>query len=165
MQQKIVISRNGSVLKIERVWLDRGFYFIVFFAIAWNAILISSFSLNIFYRDDNQNAQVLFLVALVVGIFLIYQVCAEKLNRTILSVSGGELEIHHRPLPWFGAKSLSLSSIDHFEVEEENTEGRISFHLNAVLKDDSKEKLMRPFSLQVDAANIESELNYQLLRC
>jgi hypothetical protein len=113
-----------------------------------------------------QNADLIMLVFPVlhvaIGVSLTYYTLAGFYNRTFISVGRGSLRIEHRPIPWFGNRTLQASEIAQLYTEQITTSGkngpRISYQLNAVSQENRKIKLLTGMDSPDSARFIERQV-------
>ena len=102
-----------------------------------------------------------------VGIGMAYYTLAGLLNQTTIQVKGGELTIHHYPLPWWGNKRIQALDIEQIYSKEKvsrSKEGRVSYtyEVYAILNNSTKEKLVGGLKEQELAFYIEQTLEKYL---
>ena len=97
-----------------------------------------------------------------IGVALTYYTLAGFYNRTLISVGRGTLGIEHRPILWFGNRTLQASEISQLYTEQITTRGkngpRISYQLSAVSQDSRKIKLLTGLESPDSARFIERQV-------
>ena len=110
------------------------------FAIAWNGFLIN------WYRMTGSIPMLMF-GHVAAGVAVGYLALANLFNTTRIDVDARTVKIRHFPLPWYPAPTLEANDIEQIYVVEkfsEDKHGNRNFHynVNAVLRDNSKKKLL-----------------------
>jgi hypothetical protein len=98
----------------------------------------------------------------IIGIATTYYTLAGFLNRTIVKIGNGRLEIWHYPLPWWGEKRLRTSDVEQFYCKKNvssSSDGTTwSYEVYAMLHHGLREKLVTGLNEPEQALYIEQEL-------
>jgi hypothetical protein len=127
----------------------------------WDGFLIFWYSMAF-----TQNADLMMLIFPVlhvaVGFSLTYYTLAGIYNRTFISVGRGTVSIEHRPIPWFGNRTLQASEISQLYTEQITTRGkngpRVSYQLSVVSQENKKIKLLTGLDTPDAARYIERQV-------
>jgi hypothetical protein len=106
----------------------------------------------------------LLVLSVLVGVGAIYCLGISILNNTIFSVDRSQILIQHKPIPWFGVKSISVAELDQFDCGERiikdkrGNDTMYIYHLNAMMKNKKKIKLISTISRPDTFFFIEEEI-------
>lgn len=116
------ISELGNELTISYRWMACQAYFLVFFCIAWDGFLVVWYSIAV---STGEVLMMVFpVIHVAVGIGLTYYTICLFVNRTYITVNKEEIGIRFAPLPWMGAKTVSVRDIVQFYVKEKTSRGK-----------------------------------------
>jgi hypothetical protein len=128
------------------------FGFLAVFAILWNGIVaggvyvaIADLPVTVNGRQFSSMSEasradpsvVIFLLFPLIGAVLLYVLWAVLLNRTRISISGGQLTISQGPLPWrrarqeFPASSLTQFYVEQYSSHTQNNQPALAYRLKA----------------------------------
>lgn len=135
----VEVVREGGRLRLFYRWFGFQFLFLILFCTFWDGFLIVWYATALMQKEI-QWVMVLFpLGHLAVGVGLTYYTLCGLLNRTVLTVGQGQLDVRHEPLPWRGARSLPVSGLQQlFTVEHVGSKGSRTYELCAVYSDGRK---------------------------
>jgi hypothetical protein len=162
----ISVEDWGGDLRIVRRWFTPGAFILVFFCITWDSFLIFWYTTAI-----GVGAPWIFKVFPVahvaVGVGLTYLTIACFVNRTIITVQGGQLGIRHGPLPWIGNQTLDTTQISQIYTRQhvrnsQNGTQQSTYRLHAVTTDGRNLKLLSGLMDEEQALYIEQRLEQQL---
>jgi hypothetical protein len=161
MPENINVDHRADGLRLSYRWFSGKFVFLAFFCLVWDGFLVFWYGMAF-----TQNADLIMLVFPVlhvaIGVSLTYYTLAGFYNRTFISVGRGSLRIEHRPIPWFGNRTLQASEIAQLYTEQITTSGkngpRISYQLNAVSQENRKIKLLTGMDSPDSARFIERQV-------
>lgn len=145
MSQQLIPPRNIQVdetnnnVRIVRKWLDKTFFsYFLLLAIGWNGffacgIWILFISGNITFSSGSliSNmpvfANIIIILFILMGIYLIYLVIVKLINRTEIIANDEEIAISHRPLFYLGLKRkrFRVSNLKDFDVKQVYKPGTI----------------------------------------
>ena len=153
-------SKCPAKLTISWRWIGPKDFFLVPFTIAWNSFLFTFLS--------GPRGFDLFLTAhLAAGVYLTYQVLADLLNTTTVTVDSRKLAVRHHPLPWWPAPTIDVADIEQFYVVERISHGKdsttVSYDVLAVSRANSSIKLLRGLE-EVDQALYLEQIFEQIMR-
>jgi hypothetical protein len=141
----VICKENQLGLRIVRRWYSLKYIPLAFFCMAWDAFLIFWYSMA--FSTNAPWIMICFPIAhLAVGVSLTYSVITGFVNRTILEVTPGKLELWHEPLPWAGEVTLDTREIKQLYAQEKTSRGENgtthTYELWMVAQDGRSRKLM-----------------------
>ena len=147
------VTGDGQ-LSVRWSWRSTSNLFLLGIAVCW--LLIPVFQFDFSELDWLRGAFVL------VGLGMLYRGFAGAINSTTITVDENRLTVRHSPLPWFPAPSIDASSIEQLFVSEgfapsKNDEKTPYYLLNAVLRDNTLERLSTRFPDIEQALFLEQE--------
>lgn len=123
--EKIKIHKKKYELTLEYKWFKLMAFFLIFFCIIWDSFLIFWYSM---LGDIGGGGDIIFalfpLIHVAVGLGLTYYTVALFVNKTIIKVNSESIEIKHKPLPWFGEKTIVTKDIEQVYVKEKVSQGK-----------------------------------------
>lgn len=139
---------GGGRLVMRRSWYSHQIIFLAFFCLIWDGFLITWYKVLLgAERGPGFFFFVFPLLHVAVGVGLTYRTLAGFLNKTWITVAGGELTIRHGPLPWFGNRAVPSAEIGQLYCEQSVIRNRnstsVSYNLCAVLRDGRKVDLIK----------------------
>lgn len=157
----VTVENMGNKLTLTQKWFSWKYIPMVFFCVVWDSFLLFWYSMAF-----GGNAPIIFLlfpmIHVAVGVGLTYLTIAGFLNSSILEVTREELSIQHRPLPWFGNKTIPIMNITQLFSEEKisHTKNGTSraYSLNLVTRDGRKESLLSGLDSPDIALFIEQQI-------
>ena len=161
MPENITVEQQADGLRLSYRWFSGKFVFLAIFCCAWDGFLVFWYSIALTQSGDLM--MIIFPVMHVaVGVGLTYYTLAGFYNRTIVTVGRGRLSIQHRPIPWFGNRTLQAAEISQLYTEQLTTRGkngpRISFQLSAVSQENRKIRLLTGLDSPDSARFIERQV-------
>jgi hypothetical protein len=142
--EKLQIDEFGDELTLSWRWFSPAVFFLLPFAIAWNAFLVGWYAMAGSMPDVMPAPmRIIFLVFpiahVAVGLGLIYAVVTMLLNRTTLRIRHGQLQVTHGPIYYPGGRTLAVDDIDQLycgTAAGQSADGKagIKFALHARLK-------------------------------
>lgn len=112
----IELQTTMDGLEIVRKWFSGKTIGLLIFCLFWDGFMVVWFGIAI---SQKQWAMAAFgTIHASVGIGLTYLCVAGFINRTYIKISFKDIAISHRPLPWFGRKSISLGDIKQIFTKE-----------------------------------------------
>ena len=153
------IEDLGTTLKLTRRWFSPIFIFLVFFCIFWDGSLIMAYALM---SSAAEIGMLCTLPHVGVGVGLTYYTLLGFVNRTEISVVGGQLSVEHLPLPWPGRRRLRSDEIEQLYCTEVVHRGKngtsYSYELHALLHDRKPLRLLSGLRVAEQARYVEQEL-------
>ncbi|MDR9402344.1 MAG: hypothetical protein RI580_02795 [Halothece sp. Uz-M2-17] len=145
MSQQLIPPRNIQIdethnnVRIVRKWLDKTFFsYLLPLAIGWNGffacgiwiLFISgniTFSSGMLTSNMPVFANIIIILFILMGIYLIYLVIVKLINRTEIIANDEEIAISHRPLFYLGLKRkrFRVSNLKDFHVKQVYNPGTI----------------------------------------
>jgi hypothetical protein len=161
MPENITVEQQADGLRLSYRWFSGKFVFLALFCFVWDAFLVFWYTTAL-----TQNANIIMLIFPVlhvaVGLALTYYTLAGFYNRTFISVGRGTLSIQHRPMPWFGNRTLQASDIAQLYTEQITASGkngpRVTYQLSAVSLENRKIKLLAGLDSPDSARFIERQI-------
>ncbi len=165
LPRRFSVAQDGADLVITRRWFSPSFVFLLFFCVFWDGFL--AFWYFMAFTDGSPLPMKLFpVVHVAVGVGLSYFTVAGFVNRTLVRVGPGEIQVRHVPLPWPGNKVLSAESVEQLFSEEKISRGRNgvnrSYQVSAVLRNGAKTRLVRGLQSPDQALFIEQQVERHL---
>lgn len=163
---QLCVEERGGELRITWRWFTWGVLFLIPFCIAWNAFLVGWYSMAAGGHGAPGGMQIIMLLFpighVAVGLGLLYVCLLLILNRTVIRVSYGELELRHGPLPVPGNRRVPADEIAQLYVGHErqprrNGDSSHAYPLIARLKSGQQLKLL-PRNTQLDIARALEQL-------
>jgi hypothetical protein len=166
---KFHVEDDGALLRISWRWFSPVVFFLLPFAIAWNAFLVGWYGMAtgdmgpspFFFR-------LIFLVFplghVAVGVGLAYFVLALIFNRSEVLVDRGVLSVKHGPIPWSGAtvNSDDIEQIFCKQTGRGGSDAQPSFSVQARLKDGSVRSLLSHVTSSEEALYLEQAIERHL---
>jgi len=156
----MVMNRDSIHLEIIRRWYGPAFIILTIFCFAWYAMLILSCGEGILEGD-----KFMMITASVQGLillFITYYTIAGYINNTHIRVDRDLLTIKHRPLPWFGNRSISSRELDQLysKMNIFHSRGRVhySYEVRVKTRTDGDIKLFSKLSDSAQALFVEQEI-------
>ena len=168
------IEEIGSELAITYRWFSAAAFFLLFFCVIWDGLLVVWYFLGISQFAGGGGGglwpglfMLLFpLLHVAVGVGLTYAVVCMFLNRTEIRVVGGELSIWHGPVPCPGKCRLPTSDVKQLFVTENIHRGKngctYTYDVNAMKQDNTKQKLIGNLRDVQQALFLEQKLEQHL---
>ncbi len=117
---KYHVRDDGFELSISWSWFSPVVFFLIPFAVAWNAFLYGWYAMASGMPDDFGPMRIIFLLFpmghVAVGLGLIYGVVCSLVNSTSIVVSQGKLNVSHGPVYFPGSLSLDTRDINQIYV-------------------------------------------------
>ena len=158
--EHISLEERPGGLRIVRRWFSPRIIFLAFFCIFWDGFLVFWYT-----RPEMPLFAMLFsLMHVAIGIGLTYSTLAGFINSTVIDIGSGQLVIRHRPLPWFGNRTLARGELKQLFSEEVRGSGqsRFTFRLSAVHRDGRKIKLVGGLPEADQALFLEQQIESRL---
>jgi hypothetical protein len=156
----MLIEDFGSSLEITRRWFGPVFLFLAFFCVFWNGFMLVWHGMAL-----STGAWFMSLFGLIhtaVGLGLLYFTVAGFVNRTVIRVQHGVLEVHSGPLPWPGNKTFPSHDVEQFYCQEHVTRSKngtnTTYEIHAIRRGNTRETLLKGLPEADQALYIEQEL-------
>lgn len=168
--EKFQLIDDGVELRIRWRWFNPSVFFLLPFAIAWNAFLVGWYSLAAQMDQELPwGIKLLFLVFpighVAVGLALLYGSLILLFNRSEVRIGHQELTVAHGPLPWPGV-TLITDEIEQVYCTPATTQATHKttpgYNLQVTLKDGSTRKLLGPLTDQNEALYLEQTIEERL---
>jgi hypothetical protein len=122
MPRGFSLSRGAGLVVVRR-WFSPKFFFLLFFCLFWNGILVAMYAAAL--GGKAPPAFLLFpLIHVAIGVGLTYFTIAGFVNSTTVTASGGRLTVRHGPLPWAGNLDLGTAEVKQLFCTEKVTRGK-----------------------------------------
>ncbi len=158
------IKQDQGALVITRRWFGAQFLFLTFFCIFWDGFLVVWYSIAL-----SQHVWIMAVfpvLHVLVGIGLTYYVLCGYLNRTIITVKRGSIDIIHVPLPAPGAVQITTAEIAQLYTKRKVYHGNDSYSETYEVRmktyDQKDRKLMEGFYEQDQALFVEQQIERYL---
>lgn len=157
MAKELTITNDNDTLNISYRWWSKAYYFIIFFAVIWNAIIL------VFVATG---AGWFISLHALVGLMLIWFLFTRLRNKTTISVNQRALSINHGPISWpftkdkeIPAQSLVQLFVDKSNVRVNN---QPTYNLVAKLDSGATVKLLRTETDMDKLRQLESAIEAHL---
>jgi len=161
MPKGFKVENEDDTWQISWRWFGWGHIFLAVWCVFWDGFLIVWYALSL---AAGMWLMVLFpTLHAIIGIVVTYYTLAGFLNRTIVKIGNGQLEIWHHPLPWRGEKRFSTSDVEQIYCKENvshSSDGTTaqSYEVYTILHQGQREKLVTGLKEPQQALYIEQEL-------
>ena len=160
------MTRDAGGLTLVYAWFRPYHVFMLFFCIVWGAFLVFWYRTALAHPSPSSIALWFPLLHVAVGVGITYSTIAGFLNRTRVGVNTGEITIRHGPLPWIGNSKVPAGEIRQLfreEIISTGNNGRsASYHLNAIIGQNRKLRLIRNIPAADMALYLEQEIEKAL---
>jgi len=116
---EIITDSDGNSCHLERRWFSRTTVGLAVFCVFWDGFLILWYLIAVFSKSGKE----MFLGPIAhvfIGIILTYITLAGFVNRTVISFDRQNLTVRHRPLPWWGNRTIPMREIDQIFTRKSN---------------------------------------------
>lgn len=159
MPRQISLRHTGIDLEITRRWFGLNIVFATVFVIVWNGILYSQYQEAVASRDWGALPKLHVLA----GLALTCYVIAGYVNKTVIWVSHQRIRIRHRPLPWWGQKTISASNLKQLYSKDSGwSDSQKKYSVHAVTRDGRNTKVVGGLATSEQAVFIEQEIEKYL---
>lgn len=164
LPDKLSLEKFPTYIRITRKWFGIQTIFITVFAVFWNGLLYSYY--GALHEEADSFDRLFPLIHVGAGIFMTYYAIASWFNTSTVSVSKQIIEIIHKPIPWFGNKSISSMDLKQLYVKErvtrQNNGNNITYEVHAILYSGTNAKLLTGLETSEQALYIEQEIEKYL---
>ena len=163
LPERFEIDEHSGAFRIHWKWPKLMAVPLVFFSLAWDSFLVFWYY-GAAQRDDASLAEWLFpLGHVAVGLVLPYVAVAFWVNRTSVEVSGAEITVTHRPLPFPGNRRLQVMDLRQlFCVERARQKGSPTYAVMARLASGREVTLISGLSSDREARFIEEKIEQRI---
>lgn len=119
---RFAVEDLGATWRIVRRWFTPVAFFLVFFCMFWDGIVLV-FITTAFFSGEPMMALFTSLHA-AVGLGLTYFTVCSFVNRTIIEIAGDRLRVRHTPLPWPGRRDLAAADVRQLFTTEKVHRGK-----------------------------------------
>ncbi|MEW6997812.1 hypothetical protein AADZ86_08910 [Colwelliaceae bacterium BS250] len=155
LPEKVTIEKNYDSIEITRQWSRFRALTMAIVSAYWLYIGITK---NIGVVDINFKA----LLLLVLGLAGAYVAIVCLLTSTHLTVSRKELEVRHKPLPWFGNKTIQASDIKQLYGKEKRGKNKMIYAVHLITHNGEDTRLLSGLDSREQALYIEQEVEKYL---
>ncbi|MBU1068767.1 hypothetical protein KJ975_04280 [Myxococcota bacterium] len=160
MPKGITLLEQGDSLEIVHRWFSSKYIFMAFFCLVWNGIIF------VWHADalssGNWFNSFFGLGHTAVGIGLSYTTLAGFLNKTVIRLREGHLDITHGPIPWLGGQSLQAGDLEQFFCKENVIQDKngpyITYQVHAVQRNRTRVLLLKNLGSADQALYVEQEM-------
>lgn len=169
----VEVERQEGVLRLRKSWYEGRMLIIqLIVTIFWNSVVFLigvKFLANLIKTGDfGQLFSFVFLMPhIIVGVSLAYNILTTYLNHTTISVTNKTFSVEHKPLPWFGSRTIDSSELVQLYTKKGRTEksgGEINqyYDLRAKLKNGKDIKLLGSLASAEVAQFLEQQVEEYL---
>lgn len=140
--------------------------FFVIFALIWDGVLVTAFSVVATQKDANIPLPMFFIFP-PVGLAFTYVALALLLDRTTIRVADGRLTVRQGPIPWPGNREVDTASLDQLFCMEyvaylQNNVPQYRYAVHAIPKEGEKFRLIKGLKEPEQAIYLEGLLEKHL---
>ena len=159
--EKINLTYKEGDLIITRKWFGFQYLALAFFCIFWDGFLVFWYAKAFESTSSMDLIMILFpLGHVAVGVGLTYTVIAGFFNTTEIRVGQGRIKIKHRPVPWFGNKTVQAHQLTQLfpkrKISRSNNGTNVSYAVYMVTQDNRQKVLLSGLE-NIDQANFIEE--------
>lgn len=173
----VAMKQEGLGLTFQWRWFRYYVFFLIPFALFWNAIVFSfvgAFGAFPWISGVDGDFEWLSLLTCIpafilphtwVGLGLIYYILTLLLNRTVVTVDRAAITVRHRPLPWLGNKTIPVGQIEQLYVKSNFSRfqrGEPTYGVHLVDQANKHAKLVTGLSSSDHALYLEQEIERYL---
>jgi hypothetical protein len=157
---KFAFHDRGSYIEIIRRWFGPHIIFLTAFVIFWDGFLVFWYCMAV--KSQSLMPLIFPLLHVAVGIGLTYYVIAGYLNKTFIKADYMNISIRHRPVPFFGNKTIKSSDVRQLYSKERISHSRsgtsVSFQVQALTHSGKTVKLLSGLETSEQALYIEQQI-------
>jgi hypothetical protein len=166
LPERFEIDESGGTFRILWAWPRLMAVPLILFSMAWDTFLVFWYY-NAAVRDQPSEVEWLFLLFpighVAVGLVLPYAGAAFLVNKTIVDVSGLEITVAHRPLPFPGNRKIPVAHLRQFFcVERTRQKGSPAYTVMARLTSGREVTLISGLSTDREARFLEERLERRI---
>lgn len=168
LPQKFEVTETPDRFVVSWKWFGVVYVILIPFSVIWWTILLVWYgaAVGISLSQGSWGIAVFFgifgLPFVAAGLAMGYLCLAGFLNRTTIAVSRDRIEIAHRPLRWFGAKTLATRDVAQLYCERVEYRGKRgvsrSYRVNVVTPDGRKVELIQGLEGEDQARFLENRI-------
>jgi len=160
MPKGIRVFRRDNALRIVRRWLGPKFFFLAFFCLVWNGIMVALFTFAII--KGLWSLALFGSIHALAGLGIAYATLAGFLNSTTVTVMDSLLQISHGPIRVPGNREFKAELLQQLYTKRHVSHSKngtsISYELRAQLSDGRDEKLIGRLEKQEQVLFMEQEV-------
>lgn len=171
--KEISLNDNKFELTIKKKWFDYGHVLQLIFALMLNTFigfiiyLLAQHHTSVgIFMAGILSISIIALFMQVVALWMLYQAICGLLNTTVIKVDRSAISIHFKPLPWYGAKTISRKDILQLHVSEKDDSDAdlkdISYQLQIIVKNSDPIYLLKNLETPEQAQFIEEKIEQYL---
>lgn len=164
LPNNIELITEFDAIVIRRTWKSAAAYFLIVFALLWNAFIVFWMALAI--GDGALTMAAFGSIHVAVGLGLIYFTIAIFLNKTDIRIDTYNLSVKHHPMPWFGQIQIPVEKVQQVYCKKKVTRGKNSTHVTyevfSLDRNNRKKKLLSGLKDSDQARFIETEIEKTL---
>lgn len=157
MAKDLTITTEHNTLNISYRWWNKTYYFLAFFAVVWNAIILVALATG---------AGWFITIHALVGILLVWFLITRIKNKTTISVDRSALSIKHGPISWPFTKDKEIPAQSLVQLFVDNSNVRVNnqptYNLVAKLDSGAAVKLLRTETDKDKLLHLESAIEAHL---
>jgi hypothetical protein len=148
---------------VERRWYTPALFAAVVFCVFWDGFLVVWYGVAIAAKNAPLLMILFPVLHVAAGVAITYSTLCGFVNRTRITVEGGQLSVHHGPLPWPGNQAIAIESLRQLFCEEiVGSKGARSYRLSALLRTGEKNRLLSGLKEPDTALYLEELLEKRL---
>ncbi len=164
LPENMTLQHDGYQIEISRTWFNSSYIPMLIFAIVWNGFLFFWYTTAFL---SGSWLMILFPIGHVcVGVGLAYRVIAGFLNKTYITADSSSVTVAHKPVPYFGNKTVASSNIKQLFVKDKAKRSKNStsttFEVHILTHDRKNIVLLKDLPESEQAYFIEQEIEKYL---
>ncbi len=172
--ETVRVEETARALVLSWRWFEPALFFLLFFAIAWDAFLVGWYAVGLTMTAIAGPMAIIMLVFpiahVAVGVGMTYTVLAGFLNRTRIEVTTNELTVRHGPIPWKGNRRYAAGQVKQLYCKggllrinaRPNVKRLSKATLHAILDDNTHVTLLKDIDDPDKALYIEQKVEERL---
>jgi hypothetical protein len=164
LPDKIDLQHTGADLVITRRWFGLQTLMMTAFVIFWDGFLFFWYSKAV---PGGDMMVVLFpLLHVGVGVWLTYYTLAGYVNKTIVRINYEKISVRHRPLPYWGYKTVQSGDIKQLyskeKISRSSNKRSVTYEVHALTHNGKSIKLVSYMESSEQALFVEQEIEKYL---
>jgi len=164
MPEKINLQYTGPNLIIVRKWFGLKTLLLTAFVVFWDGFLI------FWYRNalqgDDMMIKLFPLLHVGIGIWLTYTALAGYVNKTFVYVNYEKISVRHRPLPYWGQKTIQAMDVKQLyskeKISRSSKSRSVTYEVHAVTRSGRNLKLVPYLESAEQALFVEQQIERYL---
>jgi hypothetical protein len=164
LPDKIYLQHTGTDLVITRKWFGLKTLMMTAFVIFWDGFLV--FWYHKVLPGGDMMVKLFPLLHVGVGVWLTYYTLAGYINKTLVRINYERISVRHRPLPYWGHKTLLSRDIKQLyskeKISRSSNRETITYEVHAMTHSGKSIKLVPYMASSEQALFVEQEIEKYL---